>query len=75
MEDALKADGFDDAIIGYGTHFSAPVVIYNYNRCVEILIARDGMSADDAVEYMEFNVCCVWMGLNTPVFMRDNLED
>jgi len=75
MEDALKADGFDDAIIGYGTHFNASVVIYNYNRCLEILISRDGMSEDDAIEYMEFNVCGAWMGENTPVFIRDNLED
>lgn len=75
MSEALKADGFDHAILGYGTQFNNDVVIYDYNKCIDILMDRDNITYDEAVEYMEYNVCGAWVGNNTPVFMRDQLED
>ena len=75
MSKALKADGFDNAIMGYGTQFNCDVVIYNYYKCIEILMDRDNLTYEQAVEYMEYNVCGAWVGNNTPVFMRDQLQD
>lgn len=69
----LKADGFDDAIIGlvegwFGkSHHS--VVCYDYEKCVEILIARDGMEPDEAEEFLQFNTMGAYVGPNTPVFL------
>ena len=40
----LTCDGFEKAIIGYGTHFSSDVVIYSYDKCVNILMKRDKMT-------------------------------
>lgn len=67
---ALTADGFEDAIIGIGERCSQPIlVVYDIARCIEILMARDGMSYDDAFEFFEFNTLGAWMGEMTPLFV------
>jgi|DEB0MinimDraft_6_1074348.scaffolds.fasta_scaffold80836_2 hypothetical protein len=56
----ILADGFEDAFAGYDVitrdgeqHL---VAVYNENKCVEILMERDGMELEDAVEYFEFKI-------------------
>ena len=68
--EALLADGFEQALLGFGTQFHHAVAIYDYDVCVQILMGRDSMSYDDALEHMEFNVVGSWMGKHTPVFMH-----
>ena len=69
-EEALIADGLGDAIIGYGNQYPKnPVVIYDYDKCVEIFV-KEGMSDIEAVEWMEFNVVNAYVGENTPVFVH-----
>lgn len=66
----LKADGFDDAIIGVAVRCSQPdLVAYSWERCVEILVAK-GCSYEEAAEYMDFNVTGAWVGPETPVFVH-----
>lgn len=76
----LYADGFDDALIGVGQRFGEePMIVYDYYKCVEILMNRDGMSSEEAVEYIEFNVTGAWVGPNTPLFVKpmtkEEIED
>jgi hypothetical protein len=71
MEGVVLADGFDDALIGTGWQYSNPVAVYSYKKCVEILMKRDSMSHDEAVEFMEYNVLGAWVGESTPVFIDD----
>ena len=66
---ALLADGFEEALVGFGFHFNAAVAVYDYHRCLAVLQQRDGMSPDEAQEFFEFNVVGAWMGPHTPVFM------
>ena len=70
----LLADGFDGALIGMGRQFNQELAVYDYSKCVEILMERDGMSQDDAVEWMEYNVVGSWMGKGTPVFVEINMD-
>ena len=71
----LKADGFDDAIIGtaYGMTVSdhqGPVLVYDLQKCIDILM--DGavdMTREEAIEYFDFNVLGAFMGPQTPIFM------
>jgi len=70
--DALLADGFEDAFIGFGMQFTAAVAIYDYKLCINILQTRDGMSLDDAMEYFEFNVVGAYVGAHTPIFMTSS---
>lgn len=67
-EDALFADGFDDAIIGYDA--CAYRVVYDYDKCMDILKNNDGMSLADANEYMQFNVVGAFVGDFTPLFVH-----
>ena len=51
-EELLKADGFDDAIIGIDD--STMRLIYSVSKCIDIL--KKDMSEEEAVEYFDFNV-------------------
>ena len=79
-EEALLADGFDDAIIGMCESFGNNIVVaYDKERCIEILMdefAQDINEDEDdedlytmAVEHFDFNVAGSYVGENTPVFL------
>ena len=57
-EEFLKADGFDDAIIGVEENEMR--LIYSVSKCLEIL-ERD-MTELDAMEYFTFNVSGSYVG-------------
>ena len=66
-EQFLKADGFDDAIIGVDE--STMRLIYSVSKCIEIL-CKD-MNEEDAIEYFEYNVSGSYMGEKTPIWCYD----
>ena len=68
-EDLLKAEGFNDAIIGLDN--SNMRLIYSKSICIEILMS-DGMTEEDALEYFEFNVSSAWVGDMTPIWCLDD---
>ena len=73
---ALYADGFEKALIGVGYQFNTELAVYDWEKCVEILIERDQMTYEDAVEFMDFNVTGAWVGKSTPVFVvKTNDQD
>lgn len=71
--DAMMPDGFEEAIIGMGHQFNNDIAIYDYSVCVRILMERDNMSREEAIEFMEYNVMGAWVGPNTPVFLRERV--
>ncbi len=44
-------------------------VVYDYEKCIKILMDRDGMEEDEADEYLQFNTVGAWVGKGTPAFM------
>jgi hypothetical protein len=65
---ALLADGFEEALIGYATIATKPpVVLYDYTKCITVLMTK-GLSHEEAEEYMSFNVTDAWLGEGTPAF-------
>ena len=69
-ESALTADGFDAAMVGLTTGtIGEPRVVYDYDECVAVLVA-EGMTEEDAIEHMNFNVTGSYVGEQTPVFIR-----
>lgn len=68
-ETFLKADGFDEAIIGVDE--TTMRLIYSVKKCIEILM-RD-ISEEDAIEYFNFNVKGAYMGEKTPIWCIDDL--
>lgn len=68
--EALMADGFEAAIIGVGERCSQPaIVVYDAEACVEILMQRDGMDYEGALEFFTFNTLGAWVGERTPLFV------
>ena len=66
---ALKADGFDDAILGISTRIGdESLLAYDYDKCIKIL--QKDMSYEEAVEFMEFNVVGSYVGEGTPIFIK-----
>lgn len=74
----LLADGFDAAFIGIGERYHEligggveriPVAIYSIDKCIEVLM-EDGMSYEDADEYLSFNTLNAYVGVQTPIFVR-----
>jgi hypothetical protein len=64
----LKADGFDEAIIGI--EVSTNRLIYSVSKCIKIL--SEQMEEEEAVEYFEYNVVGCYVGELTPIFCQDN---
>ncbi len=70
-EDILKADGFDDAIIGVCEDFNAPIrLVYSVSKCLEIL--EQDMNELDSLEYFTYNVSGAYVGDKTPIWCWDN---
>lgn len=59
-------DGYDDAIVGITRDGQ---LVYSIEKMVEIC-ARDGEMEDlDAIEWLEFNTFCAYVGEKTPLFI------
>ena len=68
--EALLCDGFEDAIIGVAERINLdPVVAYDVDKIIEILMKRDDMTDEEALEYFYFNIKDAWMGEGTPIFI------
>ncbi len=73
-EDVIVLDGLDDAIVGIVSgdrSFESPRLVYNIQKIIQTLISRDEMSYEEAVEFYEFNIACLYAGKGTPLLMED----
>ena len=69
-QSVLSADGFDQAFLGVVFEWGPPRAVYSYEKCVNVLIERDKMTQEEALEYMEYNVVGAYVGEQTPIFVR-----
>jgi len=74
-----KWDGFDSAIIGTASVWNGnervDVLVYDVEKMVETLIDRDGMSGEDAIEYIDFNIENAYIGKDTPVVVWSYIDE
>ena len=69
-EEMVFFDGYEDALLGYVERFGMPpLAVYDKDKCIEILMKRDGMTLEESIEFFEFNSAGAWVGENTPCFM------
>lgn len=69
-ETFLKADGFDDCILGVDENTMN--LVYSVQKCIDKLV-DDGFSFEDAIEYFEFNVKGAYVGEKTPIYCTDEI--
>ena len=69
-DELMFMDGFDDCIAGivYGCN-QQTVVCYDVDRVLKKL-ENDGMTHEEAREYMDFNQVGAYMGDRTPLFLE-----
>jgi hypothetical protein len=66
-EEIMVMDGFEEAFIGLSLRCGQPTLAsYSWEKMVYILMDRDGMEYDEAVEYISYNCLGAWMGELTP---------
>ena len=70
-EEILKADGFDDAIIGIDD--TSMRLIYSVNKCIIILVSEEDLTEEDALEHFHYNVKGSYVGEKTPLWCTDDL--
>lgn len=67
-EGTILMNGFEDAFVGglrkVGQKY--PIAVYDYQGCIDILMTRDQMSQDEAVEFIESNSLNAYFGKGTP---------
>ena len=70
-ENFMKADGFDDCIIGVSHRFGEPLILaYDEQKVIKKLMKRDKMTRETALEYYRYNIIGAWMGKQTPLFIE-----
>jgi hypothetical protein len=69
MEGVLLADGLEDAFIGVSCGFGPNKAIYDWDKCVDVFMTRDGMTYEEAVEWIDYNVTGAYVGEQTPEFI------
>lgn len=71
----IKYDGYDEAIIGpahiWRDSTTVSVLVYDAEKIREVLM-RDGMDAEEAREFIEFNIEGGYLGIETPVLVWPN---
>ena len=70
----FKDESYDDALIGVSHDDRA---IYSFEKMVEWLCNRDGMTREDAIEWIEYNTlrAIPYFGEKAPIVMYDLMED
>lgn len=75
----IKADGFDDAILG--TDYASGRIIYSMSKMIEIELKATEMDPDEidpeddpfteVVDHLSFNVWGAYVGEMTPIYLND----
>lgn len=67
MSEPITYDGFDNAMLGYAIRCGhEPVAIYDINIMVQIMVQRDEMTQEEALDHLEYNYLGGWLGDSTP---------
>ena len=68
----LTADGFDEAIIGSIISFGRrEIVLYSTQKILDIMVERDDMTQEEALEFFDFNIIGSYNGEGMPAFLND----
>ena len=67
--ECLLADGYESALIGI-TEGGNPVAVYDADQCIQILIDKDKLSLEDAMDHFYYNTVEAYVGEKTPLYLR-----
>jgi hypothetical protein len=71
-------DDLDDSIIGQASIWNGnkrvEVLVYDADKMIKVFVDRDGMSEEEANEYIVFNIEGAYIGEDTPVLVWQRYE-
>lgn len=78
IDEFVMLEGFNKAILGavdvyYGGK-KIKKLVYDADLMVQILVERDGMNEEEALEFIDFNVENAYMGDDAPLVMWKNFS-
>ena len=72
-EESLKPNGFDGSIDGYDEAIvgitTEGQLVYSREKMVELCAKQGEMEEIDAIEWLEFNTFCAYVGEKTPIYI------
>ena len=69
-ENILTMDNCDPALIGMTEINHSPIVVYDYNLLVSLLMVRDGMNHEEAVDFIDYNMRS--QGIGRPIILESD---
>ena len=67
----MKMDGLDECCLGKADRINMePLLVYSHEKLLEYFMA-EGMSHEEAVEWIGFNVAGAWVGEGTPLILHE----
>ena len=63
---------YDSAIVGVADGLGIqnnPKVVYDYDKVIKVNV-KMGMTYEDAVEYFDYNQAGAYLGVHTPIFIK-----
>lgn len=71
-EGAIILDGLDEAIMGIAEEFGNGYrIVYSKSKIFSILMNRDGMTEEDAIEFYEYNILGLYASPQNAIFFED----
>lgn len=71
-EGAIILDGLDDAIMGIAEEFGNGYrIVYSKSKIFSILMNRDGMTEEEAIEFYEYNILGLYASPQNAIFFED----
>lgn len=69
-------EGFDEAVIGVGESFGweTPRIVYDYQKCLDLLMKANDWDKENAIEWMDYNVINAHMGKGNPIFVFPSVD-
>jgi hypothetical protein len=71
-------DGLEDSVIGQASIWNGnkrvEVLVYDADKMIKVFMDRDGMSEEEANEYIVFNIEGAYIGEDTPVLVWQRYE-
>lgn len=67
-EELLMVDGFDEAVIGIEALRMR--LVYDINKMRTILVERDKMTFEEAMDFLDHNVLGSYVGEQTPIYVE-----
>jgi len=70
IDNVLYMVGYDDCIAGHSERDGITLAVYSISKLIEAHI-KEGMSQEEAIEFIEYNQSGSYMGKGTPLFLDD----